>query len=579
MKRVNFSAVFLLAISVASNPSSALGAVQDVPTDVARSVALEITREALLPPTGPDGRPLPLASQWNVGTVRGSFTPDHQIELLQEGHHILPWMAWPSKPGRNTAAYQDRLLRYFAELKLPVSMRGTQWNAMLVSKAFRTVPDELWAGVIAPDGSRKSRLSPFGSVEIWKATADAFVKTEGMTRAQQLYPDPPLVIWISNNEPPDLRWSKNGPLENISKRYLDLYGEGRSDDFKRRVVGEGWIERYNVMFGAMRDALTAPKWKENVRFVGYGAFGPSHFGRWGQWKDYSLITDEWTSPNWFFWEGGSPSYYTHNWNDNRDYWVFSTQVESMNWVFMLEEALRANPNFWFEMSTWDGNNVNALKQGLGVSNDADIADAASNSLDMASREQLDPKNLKGSKTLQYMAAGQDYPPERAAGWVQFGMWLLRPRVVREFRGHATPLAAVKPYWMETVYAVDRVWENEILASFWRFGTLVENPAHKHPYQASVPEKYKNTPRWFLLDTSEDADWPWDLKTPIPVFGLALVMGEAPSREWLVYAHAPVEAKERVSISIPGYKSVIVDVPRAGGFFLVKESDGGVTRVE
>jgi len=29
--------------------------------------------------------------------------------------------------------------------------------------------------------------------------------------------------------------------------------------------------------------------------------------------------------------------------------------------------------------------------------------------------------------------------ERALGWVQFGLWLLRPRVVREFRGHATSL--------------------------------------------------------------------------------------------------------------------------------------------
>ena len=61
-------------------------------------------------------------------------------------------------------------------------------------------------------------------------------------------------------------------------------------------------------------------------------------------EEYSLITDEWTSPNWHIWDGGSPSYYTHNWNDNRDHWVFSTQVQSMNWIFQLDEAWKVNPD-------------------------------------------------------------------------------------------------------------------------------------------------------------------------------------------------------------------------------------------
>ena len=60
---------------------------------------------------------------------------------------------------------------------------------------------------------------------------------------QQVYPDPPLVIFLSNNEAPGLRWSRDGQLEKVSGRYLELYGEGRSDDFKRRVFGEGSIER------------------------------------------------------------------------------------------------------------------------------------------------------------------------------------------------------------------------------------------------------------------------------------------------------------------------------------------------
>ena len=139
----------------------------DRPTDAARKVAAEIRREACLPPSGPTGRPLPLVSHWNVGTVRGSFEPDHQISLIQQGHYVMPWMSWPQGDPNSERfrVYYERLLRYFAVLDLPISMRGTQWNAMLVGKTYRDGPVANWAGVIAPDGSRVRKLSPFGPLE------------------------------------------------------------------------------------------------------------------------------------------------------------------------------------------------------------------------------------------------------------------------------------------------------------------------------------------------------------------------------------------------------------------------------
>ena len=576
MNRAHFIPVSLLPLY-----TGIVFAVQDGPTDAARRVAVEITREATRPPSGPEGRPLPLASHWNTGTVRGSFEPDHQIGLIQNGHHILPWMAWPD--ARRNVEYSNRLLRFFAQLNLPISIRGTQWNRVLVTGVYKNAPEKLWAGVIRPDGTRAMRLSPFGSVEAWKTPASVYVNTAGMKRAQELYPNPPLVLWVSNNEAPELRWAKNGSLESKSKRYLELYGTGRSDEFKRQVVGEGWIERYNVMFDAMRHALLAPAWKENVRFIGYGAFGPSHFGRNSllgeRWKVHSLITDEWTAPHWYFWEGASPSYYTHNWSEISDYTVFSKQIESMNWVFMQQEALRANPNHWFEMSTWDGNNVAAWMTGLNPKQDSDLADISSLPLSRKKRNTIDREDIKKSKTLQYMIEGQDYPPERSAGWVQFGMWLLRPRVVREFRGHATPLNPVKPYWMETIYAVDRVWNNDTLATFWRFGELVENNEYKHPYQTGIPDKYSDIPRWYLLDTNLDKRRPWNLKTQIPVFSLALVRGKAGARSWLLYAHSPLQNHEDVTITIPEFGEVTVDVPRSGAFYIVTGGIDTVSPVE
>ncbi len=555
-------------------------AADDDPTPAARRVAAEVRREVLLPPDGPQGRPLPLASHWNVGTVRGTFEPDHQIGLIQAGHHVLPWMSWPrgDPDDERFEAYYTRLLTYFRRLDLPLSIRGTQWDAMLVRGEYREAPESRWAGVIAPDGSRVAKLSPFGAIEPWKDPAREYIDTPAMRRTQRIYPNPPLVLLVSNNEPPDLRWSKHGPLEELSKRYVDRYGTGRDDEFRRRVVAEGWMERYPVMFQAMREALTSGTWKQNVRFVGYGAFGPSHFGRWDGWKVYSLIADDWTSPDWHTWQGGSPSYYTHNWCDNRDHWVFSTQVESMNWIFMLEEARRVNPDFWFEISTWDGNEVRSWMEGLGAETPEELLVASSAGLSPQRREQLDEKLLKKSKALQYLADGQTCPPERTAGWVQFGMWLLRPRAVREFRGHATPLEPVKPYWMETVKAVDRVWNDETLAEFWRHGRLVPNTSARHPYQTDVPAKYANTRRWFLLSTNLDPPRPWQQTTDLPVFALALVRGERPRRQWLVYAHAPLADRRDVEIAIPDCGQITINVPRAGTFWLVEEHGDAVRQV-
>ncbi len=561
------------AIARAAAPTS------DQPSEAARRVAATIRREALLPPRGPHGRPLPLVSHWNVGTVDGTFTPEHQIELLQNGHHIMPWLAWPTGDPQSERfqQYYRRLLHYYSELKLPISIRGTQFDAMLVRKSYREGPESHWAGVITPDGRRVAKLSPFSPLAPWKDPAKEYIDTAAMKWVQQAYPDPPLVLLVSNNEPPDLRWAKHGPLEEVSGRYLKRYGPGQSDEFKRRVVGEGWIERYGVMFNAMRAALVSPAWRENARFVGYGALGPSHFGRWDGWKVYSLTCDRWTAPEWHVWDGGSPSYYTHNWNANRDYWVFSTQVESMNWVFMLDEAWEANPDFWFEMSTWDGNEVNVWAEALGVPRGESLV--ARSSTPAQGPRDFDPKLVKKAKVLQYLADGQTYSPERTAGWVQFGMWLLRPRVVREFRGHATPLEPVKAYWLETVKAVDRVHHNPILTEFWRHGRLVRNDAHLHPYQSDIPERLKGIRRWYLLDTSADPPRPWNDQTPLPVFSLALELGEAGARRWLVYAHAPLESQQNVSITLPDYGKIEIDVPRGGAFHVVDESSRTVQRVD
>jgi hypothetical protein len=173
--------------------------------------------------------------------------------------------------------------------------------------------------------------------------------------------------------------------------------------------------------------------------------------------------------------------------------------------------------------------------------------------------------------------------------VQFGMWMLRPRLVREFpySGQDTPeLASVNLPWLSPILAaVDRVYTNAVLQRFWRQSALVANPSRPHPYQLEVPSDYASANRMFLLTTNLDPPQPWvdttgnpQLLLELPVFALARVRGSAPTREWLLYAHSPLKDRTGVQITIPDYRPVTVDVPTAGAFYRVNEVDGSVRLV-
>ncbi|MGB2823100.1 MAG: hypothetical protein WBF17_19100, partial [Phycisphaerae bacterium] len=127
-------------------------------------------------------------------------------------------------------------------------------------------------------------------------------------------------------------------------------------------------------------------------------------------------------------------------------------------------------------------------------------------------------------------------------------------------------------------AVDRVYADRTLTEFWRSGELVHNRAHRHPYQEAIPEKYKDVHRWFLLDTNLDPPRPWTHQTNLPVFSMALVRGEKGARRWLLYAHSPLADRAAVRITIPDYREVTADVPRAGVFYLVEEATGKVSPI-
>ena len=524
----------------------------------ALSTAEEITQEATAP-NSESNHPLPLMGTWAASTIWDTanlgYTPTWQMQMITQGHHLLLNFTMPHPSVKSSdgswstwLAYYQTTIQNAAALNLPVTFNGPQWEAELYDNSqYFNLPAAQNPNVIDPvTGAPQKIISAFGPIGPWQSVGTYFGSSPLMQQLQSWYPNPSLVIFLSNNEASIEKWSRaRGTNPKSDQHYLSLYGTGQSDEFLREKVAQGWIDRYRALQQAWRSGLTSAAWQNNSKFVGYEAFGPKHFARWGGWVSYSLYNTNRIDPSPLTWDGGSPSFYLMNLNPGRDDLVFSPQVEAMNYDFMLKEAYRLNPNFWFELSTWNGCDYY-------------------------------PLNPSDSDCAVLISQIPDYTPARYAGMVQFGMWLARPRLVRDFRSYNEPRSQAQPYFDALMAAVDRVYSNAVLKSFWRSGQLVANTSRPHPYQSWIPVEYQAANRMFMLTTSLDPPQPWAQSTPIPVYALARVSGVAPQRQWLVYAFAPTGTKSGVQIAIPGFQAITVDATVAGAFYLVDEAGSSVT---
>jgi hypothetical protein len=528
--------------------------------------ATAIREEALRPNGDAAGHVLPLFSLWCPGTrvypEIAHRNPSRQLEWIERGHYVLPTFPFPSsksssipfseeegKEQEQQAFAEDFLEPYrkTAELRLPFVLIGTQWENLLSKPPYLNLPEKDNPNVISPDGSVQKRVCPFGPVKPWSDVGRLWTDNSRMKQLQEIYPEPPLVVMLSNNEHGKQWWWE---LEK-NKRYLQRYGRDKDDDFKRKIVGDGWIDRYRELQKGMREGLSNQHWRDNTIFVGYGGDGAVCMGRWGGWTHYSLHTKDRVSPWPLAWDGCSPSYYQSNWSFSTDYTVFSPQTEFMSAVFQHAEELRLNPKFWFELSVWDG------------------YDGPRQEKNLQAKGQM-------SKRAYYLAQNQTFSPDRYAGYVRFGMWLVRPRVVREYHW-LVPAEDNQPFLDALMEAVDEVHDVPLLREFWRKGRLVPNRAHEHPFTVDIPEQYKYRDRWFLLDADcNPQEYPLDMFWRIPVWSLALVQGEAPGRQWLVFAQSPLHETKEANVTIPDYEPVKIMATVGGAFFLVDEKTGAIS---
>ena len=520
-----------LAFAVAVLLSCASHASEKRPL-VAREIRVEATRSA----ADPKNHPLPLASHWHAGNCwadapsrSAGLTSATAVRLVEDGHYVIPWFGLQSKPEGLDASELPALARA-SSLGVPISIVSTQWEHLLSDDpGFLKLPPAANPNVVTASGRILPKVSPFGPIDQWQRVGSLWAQGHALRLIQARYPNPPLVLFLSNNE--------HARLSNVDAEQDVRFDRSGSSSInpqaKRSAVSLGFRERYREMISAFRAGLS-PAWRPTARFVGFSAFGPSFLGRWDGWRDYSTYSrgqiDIWHTA----WDGASPPYYVNDWNDSADFRVMSPQIEAMNWVFMLDRVQHEKPEFWFEISIWDG-------QWTGRSLD---------------------------RRAYYERLGQSYTPDRYRGMVRFGLWLLRPRSAREFRGCGERFARVAPFFSAFLASVDEVHTNEELRRFWRDSALVENRAYEHPYVSAIPPEMRAAPRWFLLTTTLDPPRPWRLSTEIPVFAIARVREAGTQREWLVYAHSPLADRKKVRVLIPSLGWIAIDVPVGGAFYHV-----------
>jgi hypothetical protein len=555
----------LTALAMAAGGTGLIGARRFLTTQAGSALAATLTPRAYLPivsrpssicddirqealaPDSETVHPLPLVGSWNASTwwnyntSTAGFYPGWQLEMVDQDHHLLPWFNQPDPgpdctQGQFCTAYLESPIKRAAQLNLPISFVGRQWEHYLYDDpAYFNLPPNQNPNVVLSNGTVQKKISPFGPANCWYEVGRKWGSSPLMRQVIAWYPNPPQVMFVSNNEAIKLTWTE----AETDQHYVDLYGYGRDDNFKRQVLGDGWKERYSALIRGFREGLGNPDWQVRSKFVAYEAFGPGAFGRWDGWKEYSLYVPNRIDPNPLYWEGGSPALYIWATLDERDNNVMGPLFQAMNWVFILSEAYRLNPSFWYEFMTWDE--------------------------DRAGRN-------------KYARLGQLFTPERYGGFVQFGMWLVRPRIVREYRDWDQGRAAILPWFMPVINAVDRIYTSPVLWSFWRNSSLVANTSRQHPYQSDIPLEYSTVNRMFLLNTNLDPAQPWSLATEFPVMSLARVKGTSPNRQWLLYAYAPLGSETNVQIAIPDYEAATINVALGGSFYLVDESTQNITPV-
>jgi hypothetical protein len=523
------------------------------------------------------GRLLPVSGNWNADADK--FSPNYFVQLIRRGHHVAVAFVDPHSAafqgttvdGRVSPKLQETLDTYYRPAmefakahNLPIVLRGWNWAADPTSFQQKQmtlrgvqIPTEDLAAVLVDGTPDFAVTDPLGPVAAWETWGRFWFGNLLIRELQKIYPNPPLVLFLNNNEAGD--GASGGGYEK-SDRFIAQYGSEKMERAEvDKIIREGYAERYAAMFQAAKESLVSPEWKKNARFVAYNTiFGAAYFGN-GRFPMPGVGFDMELGPTkWRIYDGSMPEAYDNDWQlGKRDYFPWNMQAE-MGAVHGFENHIRKErPNFISGMILWDGGIMSEVFRGR-----------------------------RGTSKPFYLASrGIRWDFDRYEGWATFATWALRPTLLWEFRA-GEPLDVMRlGTWDAQLRITDQAWTSPVLREFWQQGTLVPNSEQEpwfNEFPENTPEWVKKLDRWFLL-TSEDnpprKDWKQG-ETSLRVFAQALVVGEKPGRRWLIIAHTPEKPIRSSRISLPGYGPVqLPSLSKQCSFFLLDEKDGSLQTLQ
>lgn len=479
--------------------------------------------------TVPNTCVLPAYGNWNSAVTPEGYGPPRQLEWIREGHRISPWFSMPLPTQTLPLSHYEDALREYRARKLPLTFISTQWEYLLSEQPFLRIRDDSNPNVLGTRAANEKRLSPFGSEEYWYETGKRWTGRELFRQLAAIYPDPPKVVFLSNNEHPVLGWNE---LQR-DRRFAKRYSGNLSDEEKREITAKLWEKLYQSLHKGMRDGLADTPWKDKIKLVGFLANGNMNMGRDSGWPLERVFTRERIDPYARFWDGSSFDIYYNS----EETLLRASPLRAMNSVFMVEENRRLRRDYLTELSIWDGHTYNRD--------------------DWRSRQE---KISPGSSLPAYVALGT------------LGMWLLKPEVVREFRFYDESYTGNHDYTLAIMERIDAVSSDAVLRSFWCDGELVRNTKVLHPYQYAVPAQYRTVSRWYFLDVEPASVSPTRAGANHFAAAIALRKGRAPERSWLVYGYSAGAPQTNARLNVPEFGTVDVKLDADGSYYLLREKD-------
>lgn len=405
------------------------------------------------------------ATHWNVDAFDFSL---YHVKQVRDGHRVIPCLKFPDAGRQYNAQYnlwepnvKDALnatadWTYLRDKNLPFGLRSNQIQEDFLLTDVATIPAEesaLVTGTVNGVFKRQKVVDRLGPISKWTEAGQRWATSKEMVEILRLYPNPPWVVWMENNEmtqgedDPDKRYVMGDRFKGVVWRpdaaQLNIRMASIVSGDAMRFVGQSGLLR-QAQYTALYDTFAAATWPGKLYTAGYGPpFGDA--------------------------QGAMPGH-------NHDIIGYSPQAMSYDWPGPFHYLLNSNTPL----------------------TSASTEDQWSSTMRVLNLRPawkwLSARNPKFARNLfvslyQGYAAVQDITPERYEGLCQWYLWALRspgdPFILTYWNGSSRKPTDIlyqtfteHDYFKSVMDSCDRAMSSKF-REFFLQGNPVLNPAWHH----------------------------------------------------------------------------------------------------